>query len=109
MNKAMSKGEEQLALHLRAAGIEFTREFKFHATRKWRFDFALPDHLIAVEVEGGAWTNGRHTRGKGFIADLEKYEEAMRLGWNVYRCSPEMVKNGRALETIEILMRLHNE
>lgn len=104
----MSKGEEQLALHLKLAGIPFEQEVKFHPKRKWRFDFALPCYMIAVEVEGGAWTNGRHTRGKGFIADLEKYEEAMRLGWNVYRCSPEMVKNGRALETIETLIRLAN-
>jgi len=98
----MSEG--LLAIHLRAAKIEFEREFRFHPTRKWRFDYAFPYKMLAVEVEGGGWTGGRHTRGAGFEGDLEKYGEAMKLGWSVYRCSPAMVKQGVALETIEVLL-----
>lgn len=109
----MSKAEEQLALHLKALKIEFEREYRFHPTRRWRFDFAIPDIKIAIEVEGitcygknrdGSMKLGRHQTKKGFEADLEKYREAMKLGWNIFRCSPDMVKSGKAIETIELLV-----
>lgn len=65
-----------------------TTEYEFHHERKWRFDFAWPAHRVALEVEGGIWTEGRHTRGSGFLKDMEKYNEAARLGWRVMRCTP---------------------
>ncbi|MGI9573892.1 hypothetical protein ACRYJU_07370 [Alloalcanivorax xenomutans] len=100
-----SVGEETLTLHLRAEKIAgWEREYRFHPTRRWRFDFAWPEHLLAVEIEGGVWTGGRHNRGSGFTADLEKYEAAQLLGWNIYRCSTEMVKSGRAIEVIKRLL-----
>ncbi|WP_316867334.1 hypothetical protein [Ralstonia mannitolilytica] len=62
----MSLGEETFALHLRAAGIDgFEREYRFAAPRRWKFDFANPALMVALEVEGGTWTRGRHTSGKG--------------------------------------------
>jgi very-short-patch-repair endonuclease len=56
--------------------------------RAWRFDFAWPDQKVALEVEGGAWTRGRHTRGAGFIEDMSKYNKAALLGWRVFRVVP---------------------
>ncbi|MAF80093.1 hypothetical protein CL629_03385 [bacterium] len=64
-----------------------TREYRFHPTRKWRFDFAWVEEKIAVEVEGGIWNSGRHSRGYGMEADMEKYNEATSLGWKVFRIS----------------------
>jgi len=61
------------------------REYKFHETRKWRFDFCWPDIKVAVELEGGVFSGGRHTRGMGFVADCEKYNQAALLGWRVFR------------------------
>ena len=68
-----------------------TPEYKFHALRKWRFDRAWPDHFIAVEIEGGIYSGGRHVRGKGFENDCEKYNLAQRLGWKVYRFTSSMI------------------
>lgn len=65
-----------------------TPEHRFHDQRKWRFDFAWPQHKIAIEVEGGIWTGGRHITQKGFIGDMEKYTEAAIAGWCVIRISP---------------------
>lgn len=61
------------------------REHRFHPTRKWAFDFAWPALKIALESEGGSWSGGRHTRGKGFAQDCEKYTEAALDGWCVLR------------------------
>lgn len=87
--------EFQFQLFLRVDNIKgFEREYKFHPIRRWKFDFADPKNKIAVELEGGIWTNGRHTRGKGFKADTEKYNEAVKLGWKVLRyCGIDQMRN----------------
>ncbi|MFD2177780.1 hypothetical protein A8L45_08045 [Veronia pacifica] len=104
----MSNLEATLAMQLLVVGVpEPEREYRFHPIRRWRFDFAWPDRLLAVEVEGGGWSGGRHTRCKGFASDMVKYSEAMRLGWTVYRCDGGLIQSGEAITAIEtILARL---
>lgn len=72
-----------------ATGHQCVCELLFHPTRKWRFDYAIPAAMVAIEVEGGAYTQGRHTRGRGFEADMEKYNTAEAMGWHVLRVTPE--------------------
>ena len=67
-------------------------EYEFAPGRKWRFDWAFPDRKIAVEVEGGNWGNGRHTRGKGYEDDCEKYNAAVAAGWSLFRFTPGMLE-----------------
>lgn len=69
-------------------GVECVKEYKFHPERRWRFDYAIPEHKIALEVEGGVWTQGRHTRPQGFLGDIEKYNTATLIGWRVFRTTP---------------------
>lgn len=72
--------------------IPMVSEYKFHPTRRWRFDYADTVNMISAELEGAVWTSGRHTRGAGYIADTEKYNEAVKLGWRVLRyCSVEQI------------------
>ncbi|HDG7211715.1 endonuclease domain-containing protein [Acinetobacter nosocomialis] len=99
-----SEGETVLATHLKACKINFEQEFKFHPTRKWRADFLIAGTKILVEVEGGIWSGGRHTRGKGYLGDMEKYNEAAAMGYTVLRFSTEQVKSGLALKKIEQLV-----
>ena len=66
-------------------GPELLTEHKFHPVRKWAFDYAHPATKVAIELEGGIWTGGRHTNGAGFIGDCAKYNEAALLGWTVFR------------------------
>jgi hypothetical protein len=78
-----------LDLGLKAAGMYFKREQRFAIIRdrQFRFDFGNSDFFLAIEVEGGIWKRGRHTRPKGYIRDLEKYNLAAELGWTVLRYS----------------------
>lgn len=99
--KPGSPAEAELALQLRAMkALNFNREYRFDEIRKWRFDFAWPELLFAVEIEGITYDHGRHQRKDGFEKDLEKYQAAMLQGWTVYRCSPMMVVRGAAINTI---------
>lgn len=97
--------EHTLALQLRALSVPTPlTEYRFHPVRRWRFDMAWPELQLAVEVEGGAWTGGRHTRGSGFEADLEKYHEAMTAGWTLYRCGRALVLSGQAAQLVAMLV-----
>ena len=93
-----SKGEDALALQFRASGVSFEREFRFCPSRRWRADFQVGPMLI--EIEGGIWSGGRHTRGKGYQADLEKYNWACSHGWTLLRYTTEQAANGTALAEI---------
>jgi len=65
--------------------VSLEREVKFAADRKWRFDWAIPSLMIAIEYEGIFSTKSRHTTHKGFNADTEKYNRASQDGWKVLR------------------------
>jgi hypothetical protein len=100
--KALSTGEETFALHCRAKlhpVNQPVREYQF-CERKWRFDFAWPQEKLAVEIEGGTWSNGRHSRGSGYESDLLKYNRATALGWRVFRYTPTMVNVGIAINDV---------
>ena len=81
--------------------IEVVKEYMFHPTRKWRFDFAIPAYKIAIEVEGGVWTGGRHTRPQGFLGDIEKYNQATLLGWRLFRVTPEDLCRTKTLNMLK--------
>jgi hypothetical protein len=66
-------------------------EFKFHPTKKWRFDYCFTYYRVAIEVEGGIFSNGRHVRGIGYARDMEKYNAAALLGYRILRYQPNKI------------------
>jgi very-short-patch-repair endonuclease len=99
--------EELFAAHVRSKNLPVpVREFVFHPGRRWRFDFAWPEFMVAVEIEGGQWTQGRHQRPQGFSSDCEKYNAATKDGWRVYRFPGDQVTNGQAIDFIMGVMGL---
>lgn len=92
---AKSSLEKKFDLILYANGIKgnFEDEVKFHPTRRWRFDYADWRNMIAVEIEGGTWNNGGHSRGAGYQKDTEKYNEAVKLGWRILRYTGKTMQN----------------
>ena len=85
------------------------REWKFDAKRRWRFDYAWPERMIALEVEGGVWTGGRHTRGAGFVKDIEKYNRAAVLGWRLLRVTPDKLVSFGTFEMLREILGLREQ
>ena len=83
-------------------GVEVVREYRFHPKRRWRFDYAIPAHKVALEVEGGVWTQGRHTRSKGFLKDMEKYNMAALMGWKLLRTTPDRLLTEGTLKMLQV-------
>jgi hypothetical protein len=72
-------------------------EFRFDDARRWRFDYCWPEQKVALEIEGGVFTRGRHTRPTGFLKDMEKYNRAAELGYRIFRCTPTTIHVGMRL------------
>lgn len=105
---------EAMAFQCRCLKLpEPVAEFRFHETRKWKFDLAWPDQKVALEQEGIVYPkatgdhrlSGRHVSVSGFKGDIEKYGEAFRLGWRVLRCLPAQVTDGTAMLWLEPVLR----
>lgn len=90
--KKRSSLENKFTLFWRVVGgPPLTEEHRFHSERRWRFDFAHLPSRTAVEVEGGVWSGGRHTRGTGYTHDCQKYNAAALEGWAVFRLTGSQI------------------
>ena len=97
-----SELELQLEIQLKELGLNsFLTEYRFRLDRRWAFDFAWPLVKLAVEVEGGSWSGGRHVRPKGFAGDCEKYNAASLDGWRVLRYTGERIDDWTAANEIK--------
>ena len=100
---------------IRLAGLpELIAEYVFHANRNWRFDFCWRGDglLVACEIEGGIWMQTDTGRSKGhahperFEQDCEKYNEAALYGWTLIRVTPDMIRDGRAIDWLDRALRV---
>jgi len=100
-----SRLEAKFALIWKAlGGPSLEREVKFCSTREWRSDFAHLPSKTMIEIEGGTWSGGRHTRGSGYSRDCEKYNAALSFGWCVYRLTSDMITIKHIEPIIESIM-----
>jgi len=72
--------------------------------RKWRFDVALPERRIAIEIDGGTWMGGRHTTGRGHQSDAEKRNQAAVMGWRVLTYNGAMIARGDVRRDVDNLL-----
>jgi len=100
-----SKWELELAFQIKCIGLPIpTEEHKFLEKRRFRFDFAWIDRKIACECDGMPF-GGRHTKGKGFINDCEKFNLATLAGWRILRFVPDTIKDGSAIAMLEEILK----
>lgn len=87
-------------------------EYQFAPPRKWRFDYAwvvnyegIPQKIervkLALEIQGGLFTGGRHSRGPALLKEHEKLNTAVILGWRVLFCVPKDLETGKAFEWVK--------
>jgi len=77
--------------------LEYIREFRFHPTRKWRWDYILTGQRISIEIEGGFYRGvGGHNSINGLQRDMDKQNAGVMLGWRPLRFSTADVLRGRA-------------
>jgi hypothetical protein len=119
-----SRLEAAFALSCRLRGLpEPVREYRFAAfatggtgagvrgrlrvcgLADWRFDFAWPDSMVAVETDGAIWASGRHTRGSGYVEDTRKMNRAVQLGWRVIVFIDKSGADAEAWGILEGLLR----
>lgn len=93
--------EDMLAQQMRAVGIEYRREVTFWPGRRWRFDFTVDRAWLAIEVQGGIWTGGGHSRGSGQLRDAEKAAHAAIAGWRLMPVTGNHIKSGEAIRWIQ--------
>lgn len=84
-------------------------EHKFHPKRQWMFDYAWPRYQVALEVEGGVWSGGRHTQASGFLLDMEKYNTASIMGWRLVRCQPKDLLKVKTIVMVRCAMTMATE
>ena len=76
------------------------REWRVCSTRRWAWDFAWPEHKVALEVNGGIWIRGKHSRGKGQVNDFEKWSMGALLGWRVLHTTPDRLETSKTLALV---------
>ena len=117
---AREKWERVFAKQFDALEWFYMREFRFHPSRNWRFDFIIvrkgmplplssedisdeykKNHVVLVDIQGGIWSGGAHVRGLGYKNDIEKMNVATAMGYQVYWFTSEMVEDGSAIKFLE--------
>ncbi len=100
---------ELLLLQIRGAGLpppELEVPFTgMTGKRKYRWDFAYPKDMVAVEYQGGTLTGGvGHTSISGMKRDQAKASEGAACGWRVLWVNAATVESGEALQWLEMAL-----
>lgn len=86
--KETSKTDKFIKATLAQSNVAFVCEHRFDKVRRFRFDFAIPSLMVAIEADGlqfGKSGKSRHTTAKGFTGDCDKFNLAALHGWRVLR------------------------
>lgn len=106
-NPEVSLLEATFKIQLNSKGIrDFQRELRFDPERQWRFDFAWPGRMVAVEINGGTeYGKSRHSKGQGLRDEYEKLNNATWQGWMVFVFDAGQVNDWSACEFMERVLR----
>ena len=86
------------------------QQVKLIPKRRYRFDFAYPRLMVAIEVDGGTWMQTNRGRSAGhahpsrITHDNEKRNLARLEGWRVFQFDTTAINDGSALKMIRELV-----
>ena len=86
---------------------EPTYEYKFHSVRRWKMDIAWPEQKVFLEVQGGIFVNGRHSRGAAMLKEWDKVNAASCMGWRILYCQPKDVCTIDMVDVIKTALNQH--
>ena len=98
-----NKYKAQVELIFQALGVDIVREYRFHETRKWRWDWALPAIKVCFEYQGLNFGHGGasgHQTIKGIVGENHKYSEGSIAGWCIILVNAVSVESGLAHDLI---------
>jgi very-short-patch-repair endonuclease len=104
-SQPFNEAEWILEKQCEADGIEIVREYRFDAKRRYRLDIAVPERKVGLEIEGGLFSKGAHSRPVGIIRDMAKGNLLVFLGWKVLRYTPLQVRQGDAIAGLKQLLK----
>ena len=104
---------DELVRQVIAAGLPAPeREYLFaprdgddRPLRRWRFDLAWPEHMVACEIDGSIFTGGRHGGAPSAVRDMEKLSAAAVLGWSVIRVDTRRAVAGAGLAWVAAALK----
>lgn len=101
MAKKPSKLEALMLEKIREDGLpEPVCEYKAIKGRQYPWDFAWPESRLLVEIQGGIYQRGAHSRGAGIERDMEKLNLATLAGYRCLQFSRRMIEDGTAVAKI---------
>jgi very-short-patch-repair endonuclease len=71
--------------------ISLEREMKLIEKRRFRVDFLEPKSKVCIEINGGNWVGGRHSRPAGLENEYEKNLLLATLGYQVICLSGKQI------------------
>jgi hypothetical protein len=86
-------------------GPSLVKEYRFHVARRWKFDYYHEPTMTAIELEGGLYSGGRHSRAEGYLSDIEKYNAASMQGIVILRLGTGQVDAAHIAEFVSYLER----
>jgi very-short-patch-repair endonuclease len=92
-------------------GLKVELEHRFHSERKWRVDMAVfsGNLKVAVEIEGGTYTDSRHRSSTGFLKDIEKYNQLTMNGFLLLRYTHTDHTNSEILEDLSKILEANGK
>lgn len=78
--------DKNLSYWSKENGLKMEKEYRFDGVRRYRFDYAWPEIMTALEFEGGVFMKrSGHNTAAGLTRDSDKYNLATVQGWRVIR------------------------
>lgn len=94
--------EDRFLAHWQSlGGCQLQREYRFDEKRMWRFDFAIPILMVAIEVQGGLYApQSGHRSKEGVEKDYEKLNAAQQQGWKVFQITATNLDDAAYLQKL---------